>query len=626
MEPFRPGSGTRVDSHALVPTYHGPGAHGPLERCRECGTVQQLDLPGGEDLVSLYRAMDDPGYLAEEAGRRVAAAQLLDLLGSGADRTLLDVGCGHGLLLDEARSRGWRTEGIEPAHAAARYARDELGLNVSETTLDDRALDGRRFDAIVLADVLEHVEDPVGTLHRAAELLAEEGDLLVVTPDPASLVARLAGGRWWGYLPAHLCLLPRRTLRELIAATGLLLVSDRSLRRSFSARYWIAGLAERLGGAGRPLVALAARLPSAWRLSVRLGDERIVVARRRAVRRPARPLVINREGARQVTIVLPAYRAERTVAAVAEALPVGAADRALLVDDASPDGTAETALTAGLEVLEHPENRGYGANQKSCYVRAALDGADVVVMVHADNQYDPSLVREMVEPILAGNADVVIGSRLLRDEAIAGGMPRWKWVGNRFLTAMENLAFERDYSEYHTGYRAFSVDFLRTIPFLRNHDGFVFDQEIFAQIVTAGARVVELPIPTRYFLEASSVSLWRSIGYGLRTLGVLARFRAGSAARPLGAPAAPGGEPRRGRPGDRPPHARAGDASVGLEPLARLSAPPAVRAARTGGSRRGGSSAAPSACRSAPWPRTRSRRPGPSPSAGPHRRPPVPRS
>jgi hypothetical protein len=131
----------------------------------------------------------------------------------------------------------------------------------------------------------------------------------------------------------------------------------------------------------------------------------------------------------------------------------------------------------------------------------------------------------MVKPIEAGIADVVIGSRLLEDEAIAGGMPRWKWIGNRGLTTLENLAFRRGYSEYHTGYRAFSTEFLRSVPFLRNSDEFVFDQEIFAQMVGRRARVVELPIPTRYFLEASTVSFRASVEYGLRTLGVLARYR-----------------------------------------------------------------------------------------------------
>ena len=165
------------------------------------------------------------------------------------------------------------------------------------------------------------------------------------------------------------------------------------------------------------------------------------------------------------------------------------------MDDASPDETAAVALREGFDVLRHPANRGYGANQKTCYTRAALDGADIVVMVHADNQYDPALVAEMVRPIDEGRADVVIGSRLLEDETIAGGMPRWKWIGNRCLTWIENRAFRRRFSEYHTGYRAFSVDFLRSIPFLRNSDGFVFDQEIFAQIVARDARVVELADP-----------------------------------------------------------------------------------------------------------------------------------
>ena len=137
-------------------------------------------------------------------------------------------------------------------------------------------------------------------------------------------------------------------------------------------------------------------------------------------------------------------------------------------------------------------------------------------MVHADNQYDPGLVAEMAAPILAGEADIVIGSRLLDDRAIAGGMPRWKWVGNRLLTGIENRAFGVRFSEYHTGYRAFSADFLRSIPFLRNSDDFVFDQEIFAQMLARGARVREIPIPTRYFHEASSVDFVTSLRYALQ--------------------------------------------------------------------------------------------------------------
>ena len=273
--------------------------------------------------------------------------------------------------------------------------------------------------------------------------------------------------------------------------------------------------------------------------------------------RPPEPLVTDRGTPPRVTVVLPAYRAASTIPAVASQMPVDVVDRALLVDDASPDTTPEVALREGFELLRLPANRGYGGNQKAGYVRALLDGADIVVMVHADNQYDPSLVERMVKPLEAGIADVVMGSRLLEDETIAGGMPRWKWVGNRALTAVENLAFRRGFSEYHTGYRAYSADFLRRVAFLRNSDDFVFDQEMFAQIVASRSHVVELPIPTRYFLEASSVSFRASVRYGVKTLWVLVRYRLHLRGRrwpvlePPAAPLARRASATRRRPGDR---------------------------------------------------------------------------
>jgi SAM-dependent methyltransferase len=488
--------------------------------------VHQPSLPVGPTLHELYRDMDDDAYLDEEEGRRRTSRRLLEMLaGHVPGGRLLEVGSGHGLLLDEARSRGYETEGLELSRASASYARTVLNLPVREIAIEDPRLDGERFDAIALVDVLEHLDDPVAALRRCTDLLAPGGALMVVTPDPSSMSARLAGARWWGYLPSHAHLIPGAVLREIMTAEGLVLAEDRPLVRTFSLGYWIAGMAERGGPFGAMLRAAAARLPPTAMVSLSLGDERVVVVRKVDVLEPERPLVNPRGRPTSVHVVLPAYRAQRTIPQVAQSLPVDAADRALLVDDASPDGTVQAALDAGFEVLRHPTNRGYGANQKTCYVRAALDGADIVVMVHADNQYDPSLVASMVRPIESGDADVVIGSRLLQDETISGGMPRWKWVGNRALTWIENRAFRRAFSEYHTGYRAFSVDFLRRIPFLRNSDGFVFDQEVFAQIVAFDARVVELPIPTRYFREASSVSFARSVEYGLRTLGVLARFR-----------------------------------------------------------------------------------------------------
>lgn len=476
------------------------------------------------DLPGLYRDMRDAAYLDEEPGRRHTAQRLLDLI---ADQVpagrLLDVGCGPGLLLDEARRRGYVTVGLEPWDAARASACDGLGLDVRAESLEEFSAQ-EAFDVITMIDVLEHFADPVAAIERCYRLLAPDGVLCVVTPDAASRSARLAGRRWWGLVPAHSFLLRHQTLLELLIGNGFAVASDTPITRSFSLGYWakgLAGLFARLqpGPDGdRPRPGLGPRV------TLSLG-ERAVIVTKVVPRQPERPLVSDRGHRPSVHIVLPAYNAASTIGQVADCLPIHAADRALLVDDASSDDTTAVALSHGFEVIRHPANRGYGANQKTCYVRAALDGADVAVMVHADHQYDPRLVAEIVRPIIDGDADVVIGSRLLNDQAIVGGMPRWKWIGNRLLTAIENTAFDRSHSEYHTGYRAYSIEFLRTVPFLRNSDGFVFDQEIFAQIVARDARVTELPIPTRYFLEASSVSFSRSVEYGLKTLWVLARYR-----------------------------------------------------------------------------------------------------
>ena len=511
---------------SFSPTYHGTGQHGDLYICRECATVQQPSLPGGDALHGLYREMSDQDYLVEEEGRRTTARRLLTQVGGYVPHgSLLDVGCGHGVLLDEARKLGYDVTGLELSSDAARHARETLGLDVHEVPLERFDPGGRKFDVVMLADVIEHLEDPVGALDRCYDLLADGGVLVVVTPDPSSKTAQLAGSKWWGYIPAHMCLLPRKTLRELLAARGLVISEDGPLVRTFTAGYWFMGMAERSGPIGSAARLAAGALGDKRSITMSLGDERVILAHKVRPREPARKLIPDRGGPTKVHIVLPAYKASSTIPTVAKEIPVGVADRALLVDDASPDDTTGVALEEGFEVIRHPGNRGYGANQMTCYTRAILDGADIVVMVHADNQYDPSLVAKMVRPIERGEADVVIGSRLLEDEAIAGGMPRWKWVGNRFLTWIENRAFRTGFSEFHTGYRAFSAEILREIAFLRNSDGFVFDQEIFAQLVRRGARVHEIAIPTRYFLEASSVSFTRSVEYGLRTLVVLAKFR-----------------------------------------------------------------------------------------------------
>jgi glycosyltransferase involved in cell wall biosynthesis/SAM-dependent methyltransferase len=521
-----PGVVQELSPDQLSPTSHPLGEHTTILKCTECSTLQQPALVEHEDLSGLYREMCDDAYLQEEEGRRRTARRLLARIRAHADgRRLLDVGCGHGLLLDEARKQGFETVGLELSAAGAAFGRDRLGLDIREQPVEELDED-TRFDVITLIDVLEHVPDPCTTIERCHELLAANGVLCVVTPDPASLTARVAGRRWWSLVPAHSYLIPRKTLLELLLARGLVIAADEPLVRSFSLGYWLSGLTERTAELPVFRSNAFARLCRRITLSLSLGDERVVLACKVPLLAPSRRLVKDRGKRCKVHVVLPAYNAASTIAFVAESLPTREADRALLVDDHSPDATTAVALREGFEVIRHPANRGYGANQKTCYVRAALDGADIVVMVHADHQYDPGLVGDMVKPIADGRADVVIGSRLLEDKAVAGGMPRWKWVGNRFLTAIENRAFGCSHSEYHTGYRAFSVAFLREIPFLRNSDAFVFDQEIFAQIVKWDARVQEIAIPTRYFLEASSVSFFKSVEYGLQTLWVLTRFYA----------------------------------------------------------------------------------------------------
>ena len=222
---------------------------------------------------------------------------------------------------------------------------------------------------------------------------------------------------------------------------------------------------------------------------------------------------------------MPAYNAAQTLERTYADIPASIVDRIILVDDLSRDQTVDIARNLGLQVIVHRQNRGYGGNQKTCYGAALEAGADVVVMLHPDYQYDATRIPALIEPILEGKVDLMLGSRFLGDP-LAGGMPRWKYVSNRFLTIVENLAFGLHLSEYHTGLRAYSRQLLETIPYQLNSDDFVFDQELIAQVVAAGMRnrIGEIAVPTRYFEEASSVGFKRSVVYGLSTLRVVARY------------------------------------------------------------------------------------------------------
>jgi glycosyltransferase involved in cell wall biosynthesis len=227
----------------------------------------------------------------------------------------------------------------------------------------------------------------------------------------------------------------------------------------------------------------------------------------------------------KIVVVMPARNAARTLRETVGAIPVEWVDEIILVDDRSTDNTVALARDLPLHVVWHPHNVGYGGNQKTCYLEALQRDADVVVMLHPDGQYEPSLIPQMVAPIVRGEADLVLGSRLAEPGmALAGGMPRWKYVANRALTAVENRLLGTSLSEMHTGYRAYSRRLLLEVPFLRNALDFSFDTEMLLQASHFGFRIAEVPARSRYFDDASSISFRSSVVYGSKTLVACARL------------------------------------------------------------------------------------------------------
>ena len=238
------------------------------------------------------------------------------------------------------------------------------------------------------------------------------------------------------------------------------------------------------------------------------------------------------KGNHSIVVVMPAYNAAETLAQTQASIPKDLVSKVILVDDHSRDETVPVAKELGVDVIAHPHNVGYGGNQKTCYMEALRLGADIIVMLHPDGQYDPELLPSMIEPIANGEAEMTLGSRFLRPGGpAAGGMPRYKMIANRFLTTVENYVLGTHFSELHTGYRAYSRRFLETVPFLRNSNDFVFDTQIIAQAVAFNLKVAEVPVSTKYFPEASSTNLRQSIVYGLKTLVVMLRYRLHRGAR-----------------------------------------------------------------------------------------------
>ena len=221
---------------------------------------------------------------------------------------------------------------------------------------------------------------------------------------------------------------------------------------------------------------------------------------------------------KRITVVMPAYNAEKTLRKTYNEIPHNIVDNVILTDDASQDRTAEVAQQLNIKTFVHMENKGYGGNQKTCYQEALRTGSDIVIMLHPDYQYTPKLITSMASMIAYGVFDAVIASRILGNKALAGGMPMYKYIANRFLTAVENLIIQQKLSEYHTGYRAFSAEVLKNIPLTENSDDFVFDNEMLLQTMYFGFSVGEVSCPAKYFEEASSISFRRSVTYGISVL------------------------------------------------------------------------------------------------------------
>ncbi|MHB9019337.1 MAG: glycosyltransferase family 2 protein [Minisyncoccota bacterium] len=227
---------------------------------------------------------------------------------------------------------------------------------------------------------------------------------------------------------------------------------------------------------------------------------------------------------KKIVVVLPAYNAAKTLEITFDAIPKNIVDDIILIDDASQDNTVEVARRLGLKVFTHSKNLGYGGNQKTCYREALKLGADIVVMVHPDFQYDPIFIPEMIKPIVNDECDAVFGSRMkLRQNALDGGMPYWKFIANIFLTKLENFILGNDLSEYHSGFRAYNKKVMQ-LPLDLNSDDFVFDTEIIVQMKIAGLKIKEIPITTKYFPEASQIGFKRSVEYGFAILNILKKY------------------------------------------------------------------------------------------------------
>jgi hypothetical protein len=351
----------------------------------------------------------------------------------------------------------------------------------------------------------------------------------VDTPDIASLASRILRAKWWGIKQEHLYYFTKKSVYRMLQASGFTPIKCQSSPRVFSFKYWLG----RLGGYNEKIYKIF-NFFGGWffkpadLLKIDFGDQIEIYARKSRKLEyleelEGREFLANSKDMK-VVAVLPAYNAASTLSRTVRDIPRDVVSDIILVDDASSDQTIEVANSLGLKVFIHRKNKGYGANQKTCYREALKAGADIVVMVHPDYQYDPKVIGQIVGPIKEGRADAVFGSRMMKGGALEGGMPLWKHNANILLTALENVIFGVYLTEYHSGFRAYSARILKSINFESNSDGFICDTEIITQIILHNFKIEEVPIRTRYFEEASTIKLWPGILYGIGILKTLVKY------------------------------------------------------------------------------------------------------
>jgi len=502
-------------------------------KCNVCGLIFAQQNNNPFYYADKYTELVDREYVEEAKGRRRASIEILKRIEKYNKRgRLLDIGCANGFFLDEARRRGWEVYGLELSKWAANYAKEQLNLNVTRGSLKEAAFEDGSFNVIVMSDVIEHLTDPKYTLVEVRRILNNNGILYINTPNISSLMSRVLKAKWWGINKFHLFYFSKRTLENMLDSCGFKVKKYSAHVRIFSVKYCL-GRFRIYNNTLYRFLDFISRIGKfqSMLLKINFHDQIEILAEKvgesdclASSVAAKKEKIINNED-RKVFVILPAYNAEKTLKMTMEDIPKKGISEIILVDDGSNDGTATLAERLGITVISHGQNKGYGAAQKTGYKEALKKGADIVVMVHADHQYDPTLTPEFIGPIASGKADAVTGSRMLNGGALKGGMPIWKYIPNRFLTKLENFTFNTNLTDYHNGFRAYGRKVLESVPFEKLSDRFDFDTDIILQIAIRGFKISEVAHHTRYRQENSQMSFSKGIRYGIGILLTVGKFK-----------------------------------------------------------------------------------------------------